>query len=125
MTTDKKFEFKKLEGGKCAFVMKSADIERTEVVSEEFAKTHYKELITQKTELMNNLGKANRELETNKVEKDNELEHFIELANNAAKYKKYIDAQQNQKAILDMIESIEHSIASIEKVMPEVKRAKK
>lgn len=124
MENKKKFEFKKIDG-KCAFIMHSDQIERTELVSIEYARNHYTELVNQKNEMMANLGKVSRELENNKVEKDQELEHFIELANNAHKYKKYMDALENQKATMAMVDSINESIDAIEKVLPEVKRAKK
>jgi hypothetical protein len=74
---------------------------------------------------MENLGKIKRDREHNKVDEDTELEHFIELANNAAKYKKYMDAVQNEKATTDMLEKINESIMAIERVMPEVKRMRK
>jgi hypothetical protein len=120
----KEFEFKKVDG-KFAFIMHSPDIERTEVVTESFAKEHYADLIKQKEEQYANLGALNRQIEKFKVEKDDELEHFIELANKAANYKKYMDTQANHKATLDMIEMIEESMRKVEAVMPEWKRAKK
>lgn len=122
---EKKFEFKVLQGDKCAFVMKSDDIERTEVVTKQYAKEHYKDLIRQKGELMNQLSQANKQLEINKVEKNVELERFIEMANLANKYSVYMKAEENHKSIFNMIEGINDSMIKIEKALPEVKRMKK
>jgi len=124
METEKQFEFKKLSGGRCAFVMRSKDIERTEVVSEEFAKEHYKGLRKQKNEVLQQLSQANKSLEANKVDKNEDVEKFIELANLASKYKKYLDASENSKSINKMLDEINQSMIQIEKVMPEVKRMK-
>jgi hypothetical protein len=125
MKMEKKFEFKKISSDKYAFTMKSDDIERTEIVNKAFAKSHYEDISHQKVELLNNLSKANKDLEANKVEYDAELERFINLANNAAKYKKYMDATANHRSILDMIENINKSMDSMEKIIPELKRGVK
>jgi len=121
---EKQFDFKKLDGGKYAFVMISDDIERTEVVSKKFAKEHYEELHKQKKDLMLNLGKTNTDLAANDVHYDAELEHFILLANNAAKYKKYMDLRANQTTLLKMMGEIDTSMANMEKTIPELKRNK-
>jgi hypothetical protein len=119
------FEFKKLAGGKCQFIMKSKDIERVETVSEKYAKDHYNELINQRTQLYEQMKMVNKDLEVNKVDKDIELENFINLVNNAAKYSKFMKAQDNQKGVLDMIDNVNESIKKIEIVYPELTRKKK
>lgn len=119
------YDFKKTRDGKYAFIMKNDLIERTEVVDEKYVKEHYKELTNQKREYMENLGKINRDLEKFKVEKDPELEHFIELANKAANYAKYMNAQRDQESLLKLIDNTEEGIKHIEAVFPELKRAKK
>lgn len=118
----KKFEFKK-EHDKCFFIMHSDDIERTEKVSEEFARNHYKELVKQRQELNTNLDAMNKRLESNKVEKDDELENFIKLADKAAGYKKFMDLQSNHKATLDMLKSITETMETMEKVLPYLKES--
>ena len=119
---EKNFEFNKVDDGHYAFVMKTDDIERTEVVSKQFAKDHYNEIKAQKIEHMRNLSKVNHDLETNNVPKDDELEHFIRLANNAAKYKKFMDAQASRDAIVEMLEGINKSMTLMEQQIPELKR---
>lgn len=116
----KKFEFKK-EHDKCFFIMKTDEIERTEKVSEQFARDHYKDLIKQRAELVANIDKMNKDLEANKTENSPELEHFIELANKAGAYKKYMDLQANHKSALEMLDSITESMETIDKVLPYVK----
>ena len=118
------FEFLK-EGNKYVFVMKAEDIERREYVDKQYVLSHYNELEQQRNAMHENIKKINKELENNKVEKDDELEKFIAMANNAAKYKKYLDAQDNLKATLDMLERINESIKLIELKVPEAKRQKK
>lgn len=122
---EKSFEFKKVGKDKCAFIMHSDDIERTEIVSEEFAKKHYKELLTQRNEIIENIKKVNKEIENNRVEPSVELDKFIQHASIAQKYKKFTDNLQSLKATKDMLENVNNSIVAIEKAMPEVKRMKK
>lgn len=118
----KKFEFKK-EHDKCFFIMTSDEIKRTEEVSEQFARDHYKDLVRQRKEFNVNLEKLNADLKANTIEKDDELEKFIALANKAAGYKKYMDLQSNHKATLDMLSSITESMETMEKTLPYLKEA--
>ena len=122
---EQKFEFKKLGNGKCQFIRVMDEILRVETVSEAFAKNYYKDLVTQRAEVQNNLGIVHRQLEQNKIEKDLELEHFIDLNNRAAKYQKHLEAEANLKANLDLLKLIDDSMKPIEFAMPEVKRMKK
>jgi len=122
---EKRFEFKKVGKDKCAFIMHSDDIERTEVVSEEFAKNHYKNLLEQRNEVIENINKINKDVELNRVEQSDELERFIKNSIDAGKYKKFTDSLQNLKATKEMLDNINNSIEAIQKVMPEVKRMKK
>lgn len=122
---EKKISFKKIDENKFAFVLTTTDIERTEVVNKSFVKDHYEDLIRQKQELLNNLGATNKKLEMNKVEKNDELEHFIQLANNAAKYNQYLKTNEDLKVMTDMLENINISVSNIEHVLPEVKRQPK
>ncbi len=119
------FEFKKLGKGKCAFISKTEDIERTEVVSNEYVKKHYENLKNQKREMIQQGLHLNKQMEINKVEKDEELEKFIETANRAARYNKYFEAFNNKKGVDDMLERINTSLSQIEQVIPELKRMKK
>jgi hypothetical protein len=121
---ENKLSFKK-EDGKCVFILESKDILRKEYVSVEFARSHYTELIQQKKQTMDNLGAINRELKEVSVEKDKELEKFIEMANKAHKYHKMQEAEQKKAAAQEMLEKIELSMKNIENVLPEVKRTKK
>jgi hypothetical protein len=122
----KKYEFKKVENNKYAFIMNAEDIVRTEVVSKDFAKKHYEELLKQRHDIMENISKMKREIENNKFDGDEqELERFIVLANAANKYNKYKDAVNNLKASEDMVSSINESIVNIENVITELKRVKK
>lgn len=119
---DKKFEFNKISEDKYSFVMRSEDIERTEVVSKKFAKDHYTEIKDQKADLLKNLATANKLIERGEMVKDAEMDKFLEMANKAAEYKKAVEALSNRDAMLDMLEKITQSMESIEKVIPEVKR---
>lgn len=116
------FEFKKLSENQYEFIMTNDDFTRTELTNKQFVKDHYKELVSQKAEIMANLGAVNKQLEINKIEKDDELQHFIELANKAAVYKKFMDSEKNQKSYIEMLEKINESMKRIEIVIPEVKR---
>jgi hypothetical protein len=117
-----KFEFNKIDEDHYAFVMRSDDIERTEIVSKQFAKDHYKEIKDQKVDLMKNLATANKLIERGEMVKDAEMDKFLEMANKAAEYKKAVEALESRLAILDMIEKITQSMESIEQKIPEVKR---
>ncbi len=120
-----KFEFKKIDNDKYAFVMHSPDIERTEVVSKDYVKQHYVELENQRINMMENLKTANKMIEQTMVEKDDELEQFIALANKAAKYNKYLDSVSKRDSALEMLHNIEESIKLIKTTLPEVERMKK
>jgi vacuolar-type H+-ATPase subunit I/STV1 len=119
---EKNFEFKKIDEDHYAFVMKSENIERTEVVKKQFAKDHYKEIAEQKKEYMRNLSKINHDLDLNTIVKDDEMEKFIEMANNAAKYQKFQKLETDKKAILEMIDGINKSMTNMEQTIPELKR---
>jgi chaperonin cofactor prefoldin len=113
------------EDGKVVFQSVTKDLLRKEYVSEDYAREQYRELKKQKENILANISKLNKDIADNKVEKNPELEHFLELANNAAAYKKCMDLQNNLEGSLKMLESIEASIKPIENVLPEVKRMKK
>jgi hypothetical protein len=119
------FEFKKLGNNKCAFVMHSEDIERTEVVNEEYVKKHYSTLKEQKGEILNQLSQARKTAEQNKVEKSEDIEKFLALVEEAGKYKKYHEAELQQASISKMLTQINLSLEQMEKAMPELKRLKK
>jgi len=123
---EKKFEFKKLSNNKYAFVMTTDDIERTEIVSKDFAMNHYNELLKQRQELMTNKVKIEKEIDNNKYDGDiEEIEHFMKLADAAGKYNKYKQAVSNKEATEDMVKAINESISAIEHTIPELKRVKK
>jgi len=83
MEQKKKFEFKKLNENRYAFIMQSEDILRTEEVDKDYVKVHYGELQKQKQEVLNQLAQANKQLELNNIEYNAELEKFINMANDA------------------------------------------
>lgn len=117
-----KYDFKKISNDKFAFIGVTPNFVRTEECNKQYVKDHYKDMVNQRNELMKNMAQARKMMDDNKVEKDIEMERFIEMANNAAKYKKYLESENNHKAMLDMIENINGSLAQIEKVLPELKR---
>jgi hypothetical protein len=120
-----KYEFKKLSSGKCAFILNTPDIERTEVVSEEYARNQYQKLKDDKNKHLEELQRINKKIKDLNIEKDDELEKFIELANRANKYSEYKKAVDHREGVLSMLGLIEESIKPIEAVLPQVKRMKK
>lgn len=95
------------------------------VVSEKFVKEYYANTKKEKEQHMNNIRALNRALERNKVEKDDELEHFILLANKARDYAQHMKDQEALEGELRMIDLIDESLKPIENLFPELKRAKK
>ena len=124
--TDKiAFELKKVAGGKCQLITHTPDLERVETVSEAFVKNMYREMREQKLQVEQQVSKVTKELKDNTVEKDIELEHFIELANAANRYHKMMKAEADLKATLKMLDNITDGMKPIEIAYPEVKRMKK
>jgi len=122
---DKKMEFKKLANGKCAFLSGNDEVDRTEVVSVEYVKKHYREIADKKNENLNNLQSINKKIKENAVEMDAEMEKFIEMANKANRYAQHQKDLDAREGILKVLGIIEDSMKQIEKVLPEVKRLKK
>jgi hypothetical protein len=126
MTNEQKdkptFDFKKIDEDHYAFVMKSKDIERTEVVHKQYVKDHYKTIKEEKAEHMRGLSQVQKDIARAEFVKDAELDHFLELANKAADYAKGVKAMEQRDFHTDMIGKLSTSIEQIEKVLPEVKR---
>jgi len=123
-TMETEYGLKKLANGQYEFTMKMPELLRTEVVSEESVRKHYKELRDRKNQSTEQLKLLNKKIKESELETDEELEKFIELANKAAKYNEFRQAKNQQKAVLDTLKRIEDEIARIEKVSPEFKRLK-
>ena len=122
---DMQRKFVKLDKGRYAFVTKGPDFVRTEEFDLKKAKELYIESMNERKTFGENLGKCNRELKNLDVKPDAELEHFIELANRAAKYTKMQELLGQQKYLLDEIEKMGKQCEAIEKLIPEVKRIAK
>lgn len=116
---------KKLEDGKYALISGTEEIERTEVVNEDYLRNQYKELIEQKNKILFDLQGINKKLKDSPVVFDEELEKFIALADKAAEYKKFMQLKDIQKGTTDMLEMINDSMKPIEAILPITKRLKK
>jgi hypothetical protein len=127
----KKFELKKINEDKYKYIGhhplddKGRCLVREETVDKKFIKDHYKATLEHKQQQLNNLAQIQKSLEENHVDKSEEMEHFIEMANYAAKFKKFQDAQANKDATMNILKMLNEEIEIFEKAIPELKRAKK
>lgn len=119
------YEFKKLGNGKVAFITKTDEATTTIETTVERAKNHYKEMIDGKQKLLNDLAKINKDLKDNEVVKNEEMEKFIQMANDANKYHKYQKLLTDRDVLLENLKMSERTIKDVETAMPEVKRMKK
>lgn len=122
------YECHKKDKNRFVFVTHSNDDNATVTAIEtslEYAKQHYKQCLEGKQSLLNDLARINKELERNKVDFDNELEHFIELADKAAAYKNAMKMKQNREVIMAQLKMSEQTIKDMELQLPELKRMKK
>lgn len=117
-----KLEFKKVDNDKCQFISALPEVHRVETVNMDFVKRHIAELRKERKMYLGNLEKINEQLKDNKIEKDAEIEKFIELADKASGYKRYLDATKNRDGVLDILNKIDESIAAIENELPELKQ---
>lgn len=121
------YEFKKLGNGRVAFITKANDEAKTVTTIEttvDRAKEHYKQMISSKKELLSNLSKLNHELKVNEVKENDEMAKFIDMADNAAKYKKYQELVKTRKVMMEQLETADQTIKDVENSLPEVKRMK-
>lgn len=120
-----KTSIKKISNDKYAFVTEAEKFTRTEEVNKSVLKESYDESIEAHNKYVEELKKVNKALEESKPDNFKELEEFIELNNQAAKYNEYKKNENIQKNIVDMLKRLEKQKADIEAVCPEFKRGKK
>ena len=128
MTKELKFEFNKIDEHHYAFVMKSEDIHRTEVVSKQYAKDHYKQLKEDIVKYNKALTEADKKLLTSSFVADKELDDLIAMNTRAADYAKKRDEHNKvsgeKEYLTDAIGKMRINIELMEKALPELKRMK-
>lgn len=102
-------------------------VERIDVFDKQFLIESYRAGVEEYNKVSEELKKANKKLKENQYTKEEEddIVKFIELNNKAHKYNEYQKALSQRDNMVDMMKRLSKQKEDIEKVCPEVKRAKK
>ena len=114
-----------MKGTKVFFITETKELKRIEEVPKQAAIDLYRQSKEEKERLVQEINKIEKKIKSFDIKKDEELERFIELANKAAKYNEYRQAQDQRDNMLSNLNNYTMQIEDLEKAIPELKRAKK
>ena len=102
-------------------------LKRVDEFDKEFLKQSYKGGVEEYNKVIEQLKTVNKKLKETEYTKEEEqaVLEFIELNNKASKYNDYKKAVEQRDVALDMLERLRMQKEDIERVCPELKRAKK
>lgn len=113
------------EDGRLVLITEYPSGEIVKIVStKESFKKNYEELISMQAKHRNDLAAAEKKIKETNIEKDVEMEKFMEMANKAAQYAEYQKAVDVKNNVLIILEGLDKQIGKMIKAVPELGRAK-
>lgn len=120
-------KLEKISSGRYRLTTEFERLVRVDEFDKAFLKESYESGVAEYNRVLEQLRSVNKKLDSNPVTPDDveEVERFIALNNKAAAYSEHKKLLDQRDAALDMLERLRAQKEDIEKVVPELKRAKK